>query len=56
MATIKLYRISSILDKSTENLNAIVKKLKEMLLNNKTTLKDDINDLLGFVLKLLKQY
>lgn len=40
MAILKLQRISSILDKSNENLNRIVTKLKEMLSNQKSTLKD----------------
>jgi hypothetical protein len=40
MANVKLCRVSCILDKSNINLNKNVTKLKEMLSNDKSTLKD----------------
>jgi hypothetical protein len=40
MASIKLCRVTSILDKSNANLNQNVAKLKSMLSNQKNTLKD----------------
>jgi tetratricopeptide (TPR) repeat protein len=43
MATLKLYRISSILDKSNSNLNDLVRKLKDLLSNPKSAIKDEIN-------------
>lgn len=51
LVTIKLIRISSILDRTTQNLNDLIKKLKDMLAKS-TQLKDDINEELGHILKL----
>jgi hypothetical protein len=56
MALLKLNRISSILDRSNKNLKIILNKLKAMLNNKKSKLIKEINEELGYVLNLLKEY